>query len=523
VVDFIEMSETYGDQLCSTNWGFGDGQSSSLTNPTHTYLEAGTYIVSLEITTSTDTCINIECTDVFIDTIFIDSISEPCAMSLSHTKGNVSVNGASDGWIDLTVTGAQFPLSYNWSNGATTEDINGLSAGLYFVVVVDNALCEDSLTIEITEPLPCQLSLSYTQTNVSEYGGSDGSIDLTVSGAYGDLEYLWSNGATTEDIFNLMAGEYTVTVTDTSGCEDIATVNISQPDQINEYAINGNVFAKSALLPQGMALLIDEARTVIAKTPIVNGFYEFLDLSPANYYVYAVPYFGLDFEYYPQYFATYSGDVAFWTQADLIEVDSIESLNINLLYNNEIFYGDGLICGHVLYDSDASSFNEIYNQDWFGNSKSVGSINARNVTCFLIDEYQNIVDFCLTDASGEFRFENVPFGTYQLHIDFVDRLMNPLSINLSEDNDTICDLQLTMDEHHVIGIEEKLLNKANIQIWPNPFTDELTISIDQENLQQVLRGQLINAQGQIVKNFSFTSRRNTIELQNLEMGIYVIH
>jgi len=59
---------------------------------------------------------------------------------------------------------------------------------------------------------------SGTQVNVNCNGGSTGSIDLSVTGGSGSYTYLWSNGATTQDISGLSAGTYSVVVTESNGC-----------------------------------------------------------------------------------------------------------------------------------------------------------------------------------------------------------------------------------------------------------------------------------------------------------------
>lgn len=72
----------------------------------------------------------------------------------------------------------------------------------------------------------CNLDVSYTSKATTCYDSNDGSIDVTVTGANGNVNYLWSDGATTEDRNNLYAGYYTVVATDSAGCKDTTTIHV---------------------------------------------------------------------------------------------------------------------------------------------------------------------------------------------------------------------------------------------------------------------------------------------------------
>lgn len=154
----------------------------------------------------------------------------PAPLLLTATNTNVSCFGGSNGSIDLTVTGGTTPYNYLWSNGATTQDLNGLSPGIYSVTVTDALGQTATLSAFILQPFA--LTLSEYNNNVSCNGGSDGFIVLTVIGGTPPYSYLWSNGVRTKNLSNLFAGIYSVTVTDAHGCTSTAQATISQPEPL---------------------------------------------------------------------------------------------------------------------------------------------------------------------------------------------------------------------------------------------------------------------------------------------------
>ena len=121
------------------------------------------------------------------------------------------------GSIDIATLNGNAPLTYSWDNGATTEDISGLSAGTYTVTVTDANNCSETSTFTINNNTG-SLSIDGAQLYVENCGSGDGSIDVTVSGGTIPYSYAWSNGETVEDIDSLSAGSYQLTVTDGSGC-----------------------------------------------------------------------------------------------------------------------------------------------------------------------------------------------------------------------------------------------------------------------------------------------------------------
>ena len=159
------------------------------------------------------------------------SPASPFTLSFNVSNYNgfeVSCNGAADGNIDMTTTGGTLPFVFEWSNGATTEDISSLNAGIYIVTVVDAD--QDTVRDTITISEPAALSAAFTTvSDVLCNGGSTGAVDMTPGGGTGVFTYSWSSGATTEDVSGLTASTYTITVTDNNGCSVTETVPVGEP------------------------------------------------------------------------------------------------------------------------------------------------------------------------------------------------------------------------------------------------------------------------------------------------------
>jgi gliding motility-associated-like protein len=146
----------------------------------------------------------------------------------------------SNGTAIINATGGSMPYTYSWSTGATTASISGLPAGNYNYEVADTNGCTFQSTFIINEPVALSSSAvlsNYNGFQVSTQGGTDGSIDLSVSGGTAPYSYSWSNGSALEDQSGLGAGTYIVMVTDTNGCSISDTVLLSEPDGLSVEAI----------------------------------------------------------------------------------------------------------------------------------------------------------------------------------------------------------------------------------------------------------------------------------------------
>ncbi|MBK8828923.1 MAG: hypothetical protein IPO26_20245 [Saprospiraceae bacterium] len=133
--------------------------------------------------------------------------------------------GLSNGNIDLSVTPTGIYI-FSWSNGATSEDINNLSAGTYIVTLTGSNGCTATLSAIINN-VNSSFAITSNITPNTSCTSPNGMIDLSVTPT-GTYTYTWSNGATSEDINNMMAGSYTIIVTDATSCSNMATFTVNE-------------------------------------------------------------------------------------------------------------------------------------------------------------------------------------------------------------------------------------------------------------------------------------------------------
>lgn len=138
-------------------------------------------------------------------------------------------NGNDNGSIDITVTGGTSPYTYNWSSGQTSQNINNLGTGTYSVTVTDANNCTETISITINSPN--LLDHFETIKNVNCNGGNDGAISIDVTGGALPYTYSWNSGQTVEDITNLTAGTYSLTITDANQCQSKKSHLVTQPSQ----------------------------------------------------------------------------------------------------------------------------------------------------------------------------------------------------------------------------------------------------------------------------------------------------
>jgi len=200
-------------------------------NGTFSGLTAGTYTVTIRDSNM--------CTSNVVVTI-----TQPSAVSGKiDSQTNVSCHGGNNGSVTVSGSGGTPPYMYKINGGTYQSNgtFSGLTAGTDTVTIRDSNMCTSNVVVTITQPSAVSGKID-SQTNVSCYGGNNGSV--TVSGSGGAPPYMYRiNGGTYQSsgTFNgLIAGTYTVTIRDANMCPSDVVVTITQPS-----AVSGSIVSQA--------------------------------------------------------------------------------------------------------------------------------------------------------------------------------------------------------------------------------------------------------------------------------------
>lgn len=201
--------------ISSYSWSPGGQSTEDISS-----LVKGDYIVTV---TDNNSCVEI---DTF-------TVNENLPIIIADSITDVTCFGGNDGAIDISISGGNPPYNpITWNHGPTTEDVTGLTADTFIVVVNDNIGCVSTDTFIVNEPAGMAITASITDVTCKD--STNGAIDITVSGGVTPYQsYLWTPGNTTsEDTSGLPAGRYYVTVTDSNNCTATDSFDVAEPTYI---------------------------------------------------------------------------------------------------------------------------------------------------------------------------------------------------------------------------------------------------------------------------------------------------
>lgn len=163
-------------------------------------------------------------------------------------QNDLDCTTSNNGSVNLIVTGGTLPYTFNWSNGATTEDLLNVSNGNFSVVVTDARGCSINGQYTVYRPAPLITTLTQQKNVNCATGEITSSFEVLVNGGIPPYQIVWSNGTVSGTNNQFMTttqdGLISVTATDSNGCFNTSSYLLDNPIigdanfTLNSYSIN---------------------------------------------------------------------------------------------------------------------------------------------------------------------------------------------------------------------------------------------------------------------------------------------
>jgi outer membrane protein OmpA-like peptidoglycan-associated protein len=170
------------------------------------------------------------------------TVKQPDPITATATAVSAASTGKADGKASVQGKGGTGKYTYLWDNAETGVSTAKLNNGKHSVTLTDANGCTATATVEITENI-LPLVVSMEEIGKIKCSGQPTTVKLSVSGGKEPYQYKWSDAKISDLPTSLLAGVYTVTVTDAPGTTSTATINIRQPQQI---AVNATALAPAS-------------------------------------------------------------------------------------------------------------------------------------------------------------------------------------------------------------------------------------------------------------------------------------
>ncbi|MCE3295087.1 MAG: hypothetical protein K0R65_801, partial [Crocinitomicaceae bacterium] len=497
----------------------------------------------------------------------------PSAIQMNPTVINPSCFGAASGSISLDITGVSESIHYLWNTGHQTSGIFNLAAGTYEVTVTTESGCVLSSNFVLTQPTAIENTLV---ENAPSCGDNDGQISVqSTTGGNGPYLYSWSNGQFGLNNNNLTYGAYTLTTTDQAGCQVHNTVFLPEENApivegvITQTACDGSTGAVDLdITPVNGDAVASIIWSNGATTEDISG------LATGNYVSFitsvnncvAVNAWSINIvQPNTQEICIVSVDSVTTTNLVVWEKAQLDGISHYNIYRESNQIDDYQLIDTVQF-SNLSVFNDVVAsplaRSWRYKISAVdfcgteGPLSAHHKTLHLNtfdlgvsgvkitwDGYEGTAfsSYTLWRYTDEFGWEDVAsLGTSTLtHTDPISFATPGLDYMVEISLDVPCTASTwrAQDFNRSRSNKERGLfrpgegtgdsnneivefeNNVSLNVYPNPFSDVVTLNLEGTHAMNI---QLFDIHGKLILENVYSEGENTVDLSNLQDGVYFI-
>jgi gliding motility-associated-like protein len=157
--------------------------------------------------------------------------SSDIAINVQETVQNPTCFGENDGQIKLDISGGAPPYQIRWSNGVSSQNLTGLSPGIYKVTIQDQRGCSFEKSIEVSAPVPLRMTVQTIFEQNCLTGIFEGIAKLDIIGGKPPFQIAWNTGQkNVTEIRFLKSSTVRILVRDAAGCVSEISSNLSFPN-----------------------------------------------------------------------------------------------------------------------------------------------------------------------------------------------------------------------------------------------------------------------------------------------------
>lgn len=519
---FYFHSTSTGASQFACYWSFGDGSSGSGNNTYHVYSQSGTYTVCLTIINQ-----GANCYDTVCQTVTVGTIPPPCNAGFTFNTGVNCVN-----CIHFVANMINSGLQYQWYFGDgtpaafTADPVHAYAqAGTYQVCLVVNSAsgCTDTVCQYVTvggTPPPCNAEFTSIQDSVNDhfyhfFANYPNAGPFTWSFGDGSM----ASGPVAHHVY-LNAGYYVVClqVINPNGqisCSQCDTIQVTG-NPVPTYHLWGHVFAgANTLLDKGKVRLFKLSNATIGAQLIATtsvdstGAYHFYNVPAGAYYIKAKP--GPMSQYFGQFLPTYYPHNVFWGNATAVIIPPVNNpYNINLKPAQAPGPGPGMIGGLITQ----------------GFKLSGSGAPVSNVEILLKPVSGDPFIFAESNANGEFNFNDLGYGTYEVFPEVTGLTTIPATITLSANNPVVNNVNMVITPNQVAtGINDDMESMNMFTVYPNPASTTIHLELSTEMpVDAVLSIMDLTGRALYSGNVSLSTGKQTFDfdLSTFESGTYLL-